>query len=178
MRSKLTALIGSLACAAAIVPAMVLGTPSAQAASARPATSAVHSVAPRSATPSDFIFSGSKTFTPQSSTYSQSDSNGRLEASYNYHEGIFGWRYEVNPALCRGGTGAVATADIYNRGGLIPNTHYSKIDKSPCYGFHAAFQNPKINQKGNYQLRGIVKWREGNATLTLTFRFNFLIAYV
>jgi hypothetical protein len=127
----------------------------------------------------DALF-GPYSFTPQKSTFSGTDADGTLESSYNYNTspGTFGWRYEVNPALCAGGTGATASSDVYNNGGLVPNTHYSKIGVTPCYGFHASFANNKINTKGNYQLRGTIKWRDGDATLTLTFTFNFIITDV
>jgi hypothetical protein len=119
-------------------------------------------------------------FTPERSTFSGTDSDGRLEASYNFHTspGTFGWRYEVNPAICAGGTGATAISNIYNKGGLVPNTHYAKTGVTPCYGFHSSFANSKINTKGQYQLRGTIQWRDGDATLTLTFAFAFRIAIV
>jgi hypothetical protein len=120
---------------------------------------------------------GGHTFTPQNPNYSASDTNGRIEASYNYgtSPGTFSWRYQVNPAICAGGASASATSDIYNNGGLVPNTHYSKVGVTPCYGFHASFTTSKINTKGNYQLRGEIKWRDGDATLTLDFTFDFII---
>jgi hypothetical protein len=129
--------------------------------------------------PKAFTF-GPKVFTPQNSTFRGADADGTLEASYNYHTspGTFGWRYEVNPALCAGGEGATVTSNIYNNGGLVPNTHYSKIGVTPCYGFHASFATNKINTKGNYQLRGTIRWRDGDATLTLSFTFNFIITDV
>lgn len=116
-------------------------------------------------------------FTPDHPTFSATDQNGRLEASYDFQSapGIFSWRYEVNPAICAGGTGATASADVYNNGGLVPNTHYSKVGVTPCYGFHASYKTQKINNKGNYQLRGTIRWRDGNATLTLNFTFNFTV---
>jgi hypothetical protein len=123
---------------------------------------------------------GPYSFTPQKSTFSATDTDGTIEASYNYNTspGTFAWRYQVNPALCAGGEGATATSDIYNNGGLVPSTHYSKVGVTPCYGFHASFANNKINTKGNYQLRGTIKWTDGDATLTLTFTFSFVITDV
>lgn len=122
-----------------------------------------------------------KAFTPQANTFSQSDANGRLEAAYNYAAPTtFSWRYNVNSALCGGGVLQGQTvANIYNNGGLVPATHYSKAGVSPCYGFHASFPgNKKINNKGNYQLSGGLTWKKGNATYRLGFVFNFVITYV
>ncbi|CAO5163234.1 hypothetical protein FAIPA1_230023 [Frankia sp. AiPs1] len=65
--------------------------------------------------------------------------------------------------LCEGGVlQGQAVANIYNNGGLVPATHYSKAGVSPCYGFHASFPgNRKINNKGNYQLSGAHPVTEG-----------------
>ncbi|MCK9923808.1 hypothetical protein MXD61_18375 [Frankia sp. AgPm24] len=122
-----------------------------------------------------------KVFTPQARTFAQSDKNGSLQAAYNYESpGTFSWRYNVNSALCQGGVlVGQAVANIYNNGGLVPATHYSKTGVSPCYGFHASFPgNKKINNKGNYQLSGGLTWKRGNATYNLGFVFNFTITYV
>lgn len=126
---------------------------------------------------------GPKAFTPQGlgSTFAATDANGTLQAAYKYSSPTtFSWRYNVNPDLCAGGVlqGGVV-ANIYNNGGLVPATHYSKAGVSPCYGFHASFPgNTKINSKGNYQLSGALTWKKGNATYNLGFVFNFVITYV
>lgn len=84
--------------------------------------------------------------------------------------------------LCAGGTGASANSNIYNNGGLVPGTHYSKVGVSACYGFHAAFKNGKINTRGKYQLRGTIKWKLETpwwtAHFTISFTFNFIITEV
>jgi RHS repeat-associated protein len=105
------------------------------------------------------VFSNYYIFSPWRSTYRFDDPNGILESAYNFHTspGTYSWRYQVQPALCLGGEGAALNSDVYNNGGLVPGTHYSKVAVSPCYGFHGAFANPKINYKGNYQLRGVVR---------------------
>lgn len=124
---------------------------------------------------------GPKTFTPQSNTFSDTDTHARLESAYNYSSpGTYSWRFDVNTALCTGGTlQGLMTANVYNNGGLVPNTHYSKGGVSPCNGFHSMYPgNSKINTKGNYELSGGLTWKKGNATYNLDFTFTFIITLV
>lgn len=123
-----------------------------------------------------------KVFTPQDNTYVGSDDVGRLEASYtyraSYETSTFSWRFSADPSYCTAATlVGPFTADVYNNGGLVPRTHYSKPGVNPCYGFHAAYTNDKINDRGNYQLRGNFKIRTPTGVKLGAFTFDFRITH-
>jgi hypothetical protein len=124
---------------------------------------------------------GPKNFTPQSNTFSAKDSDGNMQAKYNYvSPGTFSWRYTVASGLCTGATlQGLAVANVYNNGGLVPNTHYSKGGVSPCYGFHSSYPgNTKINTKGNYELSGGLTFKKGKTTYNLDFVLRFDVTLV
>jgi hypothetical protein len=52
---------------------------------------------------------------------------------------------------------------------------YSKPNVSACNGFHAAFTNGKINDHGNYQLRGNFKIQTPTGVKLGGFTFDFRI---
>lgn len=121
-----------------------------------------------------------KLFTPQDNTYSGTIPLGRIEAAYTYRAtyetSTFSWRFNADKSYCTTATliGPL-TADVYNNGGKVPGTHYSKPDVSPCYGFHSTATTGKINDRGNYQLIGNFKIQTPTGAKLGNFIFFFQI---
>lgn len=123
-----------------------------------------------------------KQFTPQSTTYYATDSQGHFQsqAFYGSSDVRVGWQFQLSPYLQSIATGPVTAHSSVFRDKTRTSYDYYKTGAPANYGFHSVI--PGNNNYHQYQLGGVYTFRvnvgghPGTATVNTTF--NYWITYV